>query len=217
LTGVRESGRNKRTFVYPGQVVESRSRTRRWGRLRSTAPANKEQRRSTHEHRHEHGTSQSLEQWLSRLEDLEAIKHLRYQYAGYCDSKYDPDGITSLFVPEGHWFVTGVGGEATGPAEMREFFTNMAQSIVWAPHFIMAPQIDVAEDGLTAQGRFYLRCFCTILRADDPSKSDAVVLTGNYVDQFIKEDGRWQFKELTGVVHQASEWTKGWVEQQWLG
>jgi hypothetical protein len=162
-------------------------------------------------------TEATLEARVNRLEDIEAIKNLKYQYAGYCDSKYDPDGITSLFVPDGHWIVSGLGGEATGHADMREFFTNMAQSIVWALHFMIAPQIDVAEDGQSASGRFYLLCFCTILRADDPSKSDAIVLTGNYVDQFVKVDGRWLFKELSGTVHQASEWTKGWVEQRWLG
>ena len=100
---------------------------------------------------------------------------------------------------------------------MREFFTNMAQSIVWALHFVIAPQVDVAEDGLTAEARFYLLCFCTILREDDPSEKDAVVLTGNYVDRFVKQDdGSWLFKELTGTVHQASEWRQGWVQQQWM-
>lgn len=161
------------------------------------------------------GISLSLEERIARLEDIEAIKDLKYRYAGYCDAGYDPDGITSLFTADGHWKVSGVGGEATGHDELRTFFTNMAKSIVWALHFMIAPRIEVAEDGKSAVGRFYLLCLCTIVRSDDPSKQDAVILTGNYVDQFVKVDGRWYFKELTATIHQASNWTEGWVNQPW--
>jgi hypothetical protein len=159
----------------------------------------------------------SLEQRLTRLEDIEAIKQLKYQYAGYCDNQYDPEGIASLFTPDGHWIVTGVGGEATGHEEIKKHFTALAKDIVWALHYVMAPEIEISSDGNSATGKFYLLCLCTIIRANDRSQKDAVILTGNYVDQFVKINGRWYFKELSGVIHQASQWTEGWVRQQWLG
>lgn len=159
--------------------------------------------------------SLSLEERIARLEDVEAIKDLKYRYAGYCDAKFDPDGITSLFTPDGHWKVSGVGGEATGHKEMRAFFTNMAKSIVWAQHFMIAPRIEVAEDGKSAVGRFYVLVLCSIVQTEDPSKKDAVILTGNSIDTFVKVDGRWYFKELTATIHQSSNWTEGWVNQPW--
>lgn len=164
----------------------------------------------------DHTSPPTLEQRVQRLEDIEEIKNLKYQYARYCDDRYDADGITSLFVPDGHWIVHGLGGEATGHDEMRAFFEAMRHSIVWAIHLVMAPQVEVAADGRTAVGRFYLLSFSTILRADDPSQKDAVFSTLNYVDRFVKVDGRWLFEELNGTSHQASEWTKGWVQQQWI-
>ena len=52
-------------------------------------------------------------------------------------------------------------------------------------------------------------------RGYDPATNDAVVLTLNYVDQFVKRGDRWLFKELRGTMHQASNWELGWVKQQW--
>jgi uncharacterized protein (TIGR02246 family) len=158
----------------------------------------------------------SLEQRLARLEDIEAIKQLKYQYTGYCDNHYNPEGIASLFTPDGHWIVSGVGGEATGHEEIKKLFSAMAKDIIWALHYAIAPEIEVAPDGNSATGKFYLLCLCTIIGSNDRSQKDAVILTGNYVDQFVKIDGRWYFKELSGVLHQASPWTEGWVRQQWL-
>lgn len=161
-------------------------------------------------------STMTAEQRLQRLEDIEAIKVLKYRYASYCDAGYDPDGITSLFVPDGHWIVTGLGGEATGRDEMHEFFSAIKDTIVWAMHFVIAPQVELSADGQSAEGRFGLLSMTTIKREDAPAGFTPTVSTLNYVDKFVKIDGRWYFQELSGTSHFASEWTKGWVEQRWM-
>lgn len=158
---------------------------------------------------------QALERELGRLRDIRAIEQLTYRYANYCDNGYDPQGIASLFTPDGVWVVNGVGGDVAGADAIRQHFRELSKSISWALHFIIAPQVDLADDGMSAVGRFYLLCHCTIARTDQPDESDAVVLTLNYVDQFVKQDGQWLFKELRGTMHQASTWELGWVKQQW--
>ena len=157
----------------------------------------------------------ALERELGTLRDIRAIEQLKYRYANYCDNGYDPHGIASLFTPDGVWVVNGVGGDVTGAEAIRQHFRELSKSISWALHFMMAPQVELAEDGLSAVGKFYLLCHCTIAKTDSPHENDAVVLTLNYVDQFVKRDGQWLFKELRGTMHQASTWELGWVKQQW--
>jgi len=158
-------------------------------------------------------TLDDVVQRLSRLEDVRAIEQLKYKYAGYCDNSYDPEGIASLFTEDGRWVVDGEGGTMTGHEEIKAHFSALSEKISWAQHYMIAPRVDLSEDGLSATGYFYLLCLCTIERTNDPAEKDAVILTLNYVDQFVKRDGKWYFQELLGRTHQVSDWDLGWVKQ----
>lgn len=154
---------------------------------------------------------------LTRLEDLRAIEQLKYTYAGYCDNGYDPEGIASLFTEVGRWIVDGEGGSMVGHEEIKAHFRALSEKITWALHYMIAPRIELSEDGQSATGWFYLLCLCTIESNDDPSQKDAVILALNYTDQFVKRDGRWYFQELLGRTHLVSNWDRGWVKQQFRG
>jgi len=162
-------------------------------------------------------TLADLAQRLTRLEDLRAIEQLKYTYAGYCDDSYDPAGIASLFVEDGRWVVDGEGGSMVGHEEIKAHFRALSEKITWAQHYMIAPRIELADDGQSATGWFYLLCLCTIESNDVPDEKDAVILTVNYIDQFVKRDGRWYFQELLGKTNQVSNWDQGWVKQQFRG
>lgn len=150
---------------------------------------------------------------LTRLEDIKAIEQLKYTYAGFCDDGYNPDGIAGLFTEDGRWIVDGEGATLTGRDAIHAHFTTLSERISWALHYMIAPNIEIDPSGDRAKGTFYLLCLCTIEQTEDPSKKDAVILTINYRDTFVKKDGRWYFEELIGLTHQVSNWDKGWVEQ----
>lgn len=156
---------------------------------------------------------EALNERLTRLEDIKAIELLKYTYAGFCDDNYDPDGIAGLFVEDGRWIVDGEGATLTGRDAIRTHFAALSERISWALHYMIAPNITIDPSGDRASGTFYLLCLCTIERTDDPSANDAVILTINYRDTFVKRDGTWYFEELIGRTHQVSNWDKGWVEQ----
>jgi len=158
-------------------------------------------------------TVAELAQRLSRLEDIRAIEQLKYRYAGYCDNGYDPEGIASLFAEDGRWVVDGEGGSMTGHEEIKAHFRALSEKITWALHYMIAPRIELAADGQSATGYFYLLCLCTIESSEDSFKKDPVILTINYTDQFVKRDGAWYFQELLGKTHQVSNWDQGWVKQ----
>lgn len=154
-----------------------------------------------------------LAERLTRLEDVRAIEQLKYRYAGFCDNSYDPEGIAGLFVEDGRWVVDGEGGSMTGHEEIKAHFRALSGKITWAQHYMIAPRIDLSEDGRSATGYFYLLCLCTIENSQDPTQKDAVILTINYTDQFVKREGAWYFQELRGRTHQVSNWDQGWVKQ----
>lgn len=149
----------------------------------------------------------TLEDRLQSLEDVRAIEQLKYQYAAFCDNRYDPEGIASLFTTDGRWLVDGEGGSMNGHEEIKAHFRALSAHIPWALHFITQPRVDLHADGKSATGYFYLLCLCTI-------GTDAVILTLNYTNQFVKQDGKWLFKELRGSTHQVSNWDQGWVKQK---
>lgn len=54
----------------------------------------------------------TLEERIQRLEDIHDCEQLQYQYEYYLDHGYNGEGIASLFVEDGLWKITGVGGTA---------------------------------------------------------------------------------------------------------
>lgn len=150
---------------------------------------------------------------LTRLEDIKAIEELKYTYAGFCDAGYNPEGIANLFVEDGRWVVDGEGATLTGREEIKAHFAALSERITWALHYMIAPNIQIDPFGDRATGTFYLLCLCTIERTDDANEKDAVILTINYRDTFVKRDGKWYFEELIGLTHQVSDWEQGWVKQ----
>ena len=41
--------------------------------------------------------TETLEERLQRIEDIEAIRLLKHRYCAFCDDNYDADGIAALF------------------------------------------------------------------------------------------------------------------------
>ena len=68
-----------------------------------------------------------LEERIARLEDLEAIRNLKMQYAFYCDRGYDPEGIGSLFVEDGVW-EANVFGTYHGVEAIKGFFASVSRA-----------------------------------------------------------------------------------------
>jgi hypothetical protein len=155
----------------------------------------------------------SLEARIQRLEDIEAIRGVKMAYAKLCDEGYDADGIVALFSDqhEVSW-ESDVFGHYHGRDEIHHWFDTVDAEILWALHLMINPQVEVAPDGQTATGRFYLLELATMtaLGAGDP---DAVVMTGKYADEFVKVDGQWRFKRIVIDFEQASNLDQGWVKQ----
>lgn len=156
-----------------------------------------------------------LEKRIARLEDIEAIKKLKYTYAQILDEGYDPEQVAALFVEDGLWSISGVGGTAKGKENIANHARNLGSSIKWGQHNMFAPIIELSEDGTRAKGYFYLLCLLTMTDAQNDSE-EAYVLSGKYQDDFVKIDGKWYFEALVGQIDQSAPWSDGWVKNSFV-
>lgn len=161
--------------------------------------------------------ARDLESRIQRLEDIQAIHDLKMAYAKLCDEGYDADGIVALFAKgvDVEW-VSDVFGTHVGRDGIHAWFDDVDEEIRWALHLMINPAIEVADDGQTATGRFYLLELAT-MSAPGGGDPDAVVMTGKYRDDFVKQDGEWRFRRIEVNFEQVSNLDQGWVKQQFRG
>ncbi|HIF08568.1 MAG TPA: nuclear transport factor 2 family protein, partial [Sneathiellales bacterium] len=104
-----------------------------------------------------------LEQRITRLEDIEAIKQLKVRYSHICDDLHNPDNIASVFADDAIWESEDF-GTATGHAEIRALFSKFRDMFTFSQHNMTNPIIEV--DGDRATGIWYIMGPWTLAEGD---------------------------------------------------
>jgi ketosteroid isomerase-like protein len=162
------------------------------------------------------GTQSDLEQRIQRLEDIEAIKRLKMEYATACDRNYDAAAVAELFVEDAVW-ESNVLGTYQGRAEIYDFIDGSERETPWIVHIVTNARIDVAPSGENATGAFSLLEISTVTDEHSAEGGDSVVSTATYEDTFVKHDGRWYFQRVIANWHQISNLDPGWARQRFRG
>jgi len=144
----------------------------------------------------------TLEQRITRLEDIEAIKQLKARYCEICDDNHDADKILSLFTEDGIWEGKNI-AHATGHDEIRALFQDFQKTITFSQHMVQNPIIEV--NGTTATARWYF--FGTFTYANDQARWQAA----RYHEDYEKVDGEWKIKHLRiAPPVMSARYEKGW-------
>ena len=133
-----------------------------------------------------------LQERITRLEDIEAIKRLKARYCEICDHEnYDADAMASLFTEDGVWDGEGV-GKAEGREAIRELFAGIAKVTGGAQHIVANPLIEV--DGDRAHGVWYL--IAAVTQSDGTTASNWPGAAARYHEDYVKQDGEWKFRRV---------------------
>jgi ketosteroid isomerase-like protein len=142
------------------------------------------------------------------LEDIEAIKQLKYRYADACDRGYDFDTLADCFTEDAVWD-GGLFGRHEGREAIREFFRGVSSDIPFAIHYMMNPIISV--DGDEASGQWYLFQTCTF--ADG---NTAIWGAARYDERYRRLDGGWKFSRLNLISSFWTPFDEGWVKRPFM-
>jgi len=145
----------------------------------------------------------SLEDRITRLEDIEAIRQLKARYCEVCDDNHNTDEIVKLFTPDCIWEAEGI-DRAEGHDQLVTLFTGFQQSISFSQHMVQNPVIKI--DGNTATARWYFFGMFTY-RKDGQKRWQAA----RYHEQYEKQDGDWRISHLKVVAPvMSARYEKGW-------
>lgn len=128
----------------------------------------------------------TLAERLDRLEQIEALKQLKYRYCAAVDANYDADAIASMFTDDGVWD-GGDLGYFSGREAIRKSFQEPNLSVLWMTHGVMNPIIEI--DGDRARCQWYM--WLPKIAHGGASKS---FQGGTHVDQCRRIGNQWLFE-----------------------
>jgi hypothetical protein len=142
----------------------------------------------------------TVEERLARLESEAQIHALVHRYAELCDAAYDPDGLADLFTEDATWSSRTRDGSVDfgryeGREAIRSFFAGASRDLgPMTLHYLLAPRVELAENGESATGVCYLLAILDQRPASSAPGStlrERVLLGGVYSHRFRRVDGRW--------------------------
>jgi len=146
-----------------------------------------------------------LEERITRLEDLEAIKQLKARYCEICDDDHNPERIASIFTENGIWEGRGI-GKAQGHEEIKELFQNFQRMISYAQHMVLNPIIEIV--GTSATGVWYFFGPFTFYE-----NNQAMWQAARYHEDYEKVDGIWKIKHLrVKGPSMSAKYEAGWAK-----
>ncbi|NOX49622.1 MAG: nuclear transport factor 2 family protein [Gammaproteobacteria bacterium] len=140
-----------------------------------------------------------------RIESLEQIRSLKAHYCDLCDEGYDADALTALFTADALWD-GGDLGQFQGHERIHRFFSNMPKVMSFAVHHITNSAIQLSEDGLRADARWYLLQTATVRVSER-----AVWLAGRYDDVLVREADTWKFQSVKIQTRFFTPHDEGWA------
>jgi hypothetical protein len=156
----------------------------------------------------------NLEKKVALIEDIEAIKRLQRAY-GYYIEHWMHEELTDCFADSPDTTLQISVGIFTGKEGVRRYFAGEKERSINPEvlHQIMQLSgiVDVADDGKTAEGRWYGFGLVALPQGNGIIE---LLFNGIYTSKYIKENGKWKIWQLIWNPTIYAEPDKGWVKQE---
>lgn len=148
-----------------------------------------------------------LEEKIQLLEDIEAIRQLKYNYCYTADAG-DVEGWLRLFTDDaiadfGH-------ARYEGKNELRRFIADVFPSeCAFTKHHVANPVIKVNGDQAT--GTWYVNCPATF-----KPTNEAMWIGGTYEEGYVRQGGEWKCRSMVFKGNYFTPYDQGWVKKPFL-
>lgn len=153
--------------------------------------------------------TQTLEQRVAILEDIESIKKLKATYCYLADAGMGDAAMMELF---GHHFTDDIRvdfeflGKYQGRASVIAFYRDqVAQLLSYSAHMVTNPRIEV--NGNEACGEWYVLVPLTLRETQQ-----AAWLQARYQEEYAKQDGCWKWRSITARFEHITPFEEGWAK-----
>lgn len=146
-----------------------------------------------------------LDARVQKLEDIEEIKRLKFEYCNLVDAGFLADELGALFTEDGVWEAGEPWGSFEGREAIVEFFRAQQPVVNFSVHALSNPEIEV--DGDTARGRWR-----TLVPATLNLEEGRVAhwMFCDYTDEYRRVDDRWLFSRVKADVTRNAAYAEGW-------
>ena len=154
-----------------------------------------------------------LEREIVRLNDVEAIKQLRWRYSRACDDDNNLALLMPMFTQDAEVVLKPpFSGVHKGHEALARMYRDNVRvnGVRWTTHYYLQPIITISEDGCIAEASWYLWEPATMDFPD--AANEAVWLAGEYFDRYAKIDGEWKFTRIEINIRLMAPYEKGWAE-----
>ncbi len=167
----------------------------------------------------------ALRRRVETLEDEAAIRRLHWTY-GYLIDYCQYEDVVQLFAQDGEvLFLSGIYRGHAGVRRLYvEWFQNLFTRGADGPvdgflldHYQMQDVITVADDRMTANGRFRANMaggFHEICEHKPEGVPEQFMEAGIYENSYVRENGIWKIKRLDYIVQWQAEYDKGWSKTE---
>ena len=158
-------------------------------------------------------TLEELEARIRVLEDIEEIRKLKATYCYLCDAglgeQRNLDELISHFIEEAAVdFGLGSASRFKGREGLKVFFGQVVPgTLSFCMHMVHDPIIEV--DGDRATGRWYYEAPTT-----DATSNRAQWMAGTYLEEYVREGGRWKFASIKTEWKYISPYDEGWAKNR---
>ena len=155
----------------------------------------------------------TLEERIQRLDDIEAIRRLKLEYARHMSTPHPTDGpfpseeFLNLFTDDIIWDAENI-GRHEGKVALREFLTKLGGWVELAVQYMTNHAIDIAPSGTEATGRW-------LIWEPSINVGRALFNAATYKDEYKKVDGCWRFHRINVRLHFMTPYESGWVKEPW--
>lgn len=156
---------------------------------------------------------ENLEKELARLKDIEAIRNLKAEHALASD---DPENLAKRLLAIVTDDIELDYGETFGVHKGIEIFKELVQDtpFIWTLHYMIPSKIEIAADGKTAKGIWYLWEPATTPSPVD-AKETAMWLAGVYHDSYRKmPNGEWKISKMQLDSKLLCTYKDGWEKEK---